>query len=140
MRVSLDGAERGTHLSQALEVSLPPYETPRNAWRSKIHAAALEAMRTGGISYSESDWLAVDVQLVMTEAMFRFHDVDNRLKDILDALQARVGGPKRIRSLTPLIPNDFQVVRAVVEKVVGTVQGGRFVIRRINGPGLEGAV
>src|SRR6266576_3423550 len=100
---------------QALEVSLPPYETPRNAWRVKIHAAASEAMRTAGIVYSDTEWLAVDVQLVMTASMLQFHDVDNRLKDVLDALQARVGGPKKVRKLPPLIPNDFQIVRASVE-------------------------
>ena len=128
------------HLSELLEVSLPPYETPRNAWRAEIHAAASEAMRASGTVYSEADWLVVDVQLVMTEAMLHFHDVDNRLKDVLDALQARVGGPKKVRKLTPLVPNDFQIVRASVEKVAGAVQGGRLTIRRVNGAGLRGAV
>jgi hypothetical protein len=121
------------YLLQALEVSLPPYEAPRNAWRVKIHAAASEAMRVAGIVYSEGDWLAVEVQLVMTAAMLQFHDVDNRLKDVLDALQARVGGPKKIRRLPPLIPNDYQIVRATIEKVTGEVLGGHLSIRRLNG-------
>jgi len=114
-------------------VSLPPYETPRNAWRIKIHAAASEALRAAGIVYSEGDWLTVDVQLVMTAAMLQFHDVDNRLKDVLDGLQARVGGPKKVRKLAPLIPNDYQIVRATVEKVAGEVLGGHLTIRRLNG-------
>jgi hypothetical protein len=97
-------------------------------------------MRAAGIVYSEADWLAVEVQLVMTEAMLRFHDVDNRLKDVLDALQARVGGPKKVRKLPPLVPNDFQIIRASVEKVAGEVLGGRLTIRRLNGLGLGGAV
>jgi Holliday junction resolvase RusA-like endonuclease len=122
-------------LSEFLEVRLPPYEAPRNTWRAKIHAAASEAMRSSGIVYSEADRLEVDVQLVMTEAMLQFHDVDNRLKDILDALQARVGGPKKVRRLTPLVPNDFQIVRASVEKVAGEVLGGRLTVRRIDGAG-----
>ena len=121
------------YLSQALEVSLPPYETPRNAWRVKIHAAAAEAMRAAGIVYSEGEWLAVEVQLVMTAEMLQFHDVDNRLKDVLDALQARVGGPKKIRTLAPIIPNDYQIVRATVEKFTGEVLGGHLTIRRLNG-------
>ena len=133
-------APRGGHLSHVLEVSLPPYEAPRNAWRAKIHSAASEAMRTSGTVYTEADWLVVDVQLVMTKAMLRFHDVDNRLKDVLDALQARVGGPKKVRTLTPLIPNDFQIVRASVEKVSGAFLGGRLTIRRHNGVGLRGGV
>ena len=119
-------------MSQRLEVSLPPYEAPRNAWRAKIHAAALVAMRTAGFAYTDRDWLEVEVQLIMSEDMLRFHDVDNRLKDILDALQARVGGPKSVRKLVPLIPNDFQIVRASVEKVAGDVQGGRLTIRRMS--------
>src|SRR5204863_381112 len=59
----LGGATKRGHVSQALEVSLPPYETPPNAWRVKIHAAAAEAMRAAGIVYSETEWLAVEVQL-----------------------------------------------------------------------------
>jgi hypothetical protein len=90
-------------------------------------------MEAAGITYSSSDWLAVDVQLVMTEPMLRFHDVDNRLKDILDALQARIGGPKKVRILAPLVPNDFQVVQATVEKIIGDVSGGRLTIRLMNG-------
>lgn len=120
-------------MPQVLEVSLPPYETPRNAWRTKIHAATLEAMREAGIVYSEADRLAVEVELVMTEAMFRFHDVDNRLKDVLDALQGRIGGPKNVRKVAALVPNDVQIARASVEKVGGEVLGGRLTICRVNG-------
>src|SRR5204863_5085287 len=79
----LGGATKRGHVSQALEVSLPPYETPPNAWRVKIHAAAAEAMRAAGIVYSETEWLADEVQLVMTASMLQFHEVDNRLKDVL---------------------------------------------------------
>lgn len=43
-------------------------------------------MQPAGTAYSSNDRLAVTVQLVMTESMLRFHDVGNRLKDILDAL------------------------------------------------------
>jgi len=90
-------------------------------------------MRTTGIVYSEGDWLTVEVQFVMTAAMLQFHDVDNRLKDVLDALQARVGGPKKVRRLAPIIPNDYQIVRASVDKVAGEVIGGHLTIRRLNG-------
>ena len=42
------------------------------------------------------------------------HDVDNRLKDILDALQGRFRGPlgKKLR----LIPNDNKICKATIEK------------------------
>lgn len=45
-----------------------------------------------------------------------FHDVDNRLKDILDALQGRMGGPKAARRYQPLIPNDSQIFRVTITK------------------------
>jgi hypothetical protein len=35
------------------------------------------------------------------------------LKDILDALQGRAGGSKKIRRLAPLIPNDSQIYRVI---------------------------
>lgn len=44
------------------------------------------------------------------------HDVDNRLKDIMDALQGRTGGSKKIRILSPIIPNDKQIYQVTVEK------------------------
>ena len=54
----------------------------------------------------------------------RFHDVDNRLKDVMDALQGRAGGPKSRRPLPPIVPNDRQVRRVVVEKMVAPKQSG----------------
>jgi hypothetical protein len=62
------------------------------------------------------------------------HDVDNRLKDILDALQARFGGPKSARRKYRLFENDRQVSRVVVEKQpipksLSDDAGGRLLIR-----------
>jgi hypothetical protein len=62
------------------------------------------------------------------------HDVDNRLKDILDALQGRFGGSKTIKSKSRLIQNDRQVCRVVIEKQkipksLGDDAGGRLRIR-----------
>jgi hypothetical protein len=33
------------------------------------------------------------------------HDVDNRLNDVLDALQGRMGGSKAVRKFEPIILN-----------------------------------
>jgi hypothetical protein len=52
----------------------------------------------------------------MNESELSFHDVDNRLKDILDALQGRAGGSKKVRTLVPIIPNDNQIYRVMIEK------------------------
>ncbi len=99
-----------------LRFRLPPYRAPRNHWRRDVHAAALAAMRRRGIRFAPGDRLSVAVRLYFPEQELRWHDVDNRLKDVLDALQGRAGGPKSLRALDPLIPNDRQVFRVVVEK------------------------
>lgn len=44
------------------------------------------------------------------------HDIDNRLKDIMDALQGRAGGPKSRKALTPIITNHNQIYRVIIEK------------------------
>ena len=74
---------------------LPPYISPRNDWRKNIHKLALEAAQTRNISLLESDQLQIDVALYLEKSALKFHDVDNRLKDIMDALQGRAGGTKR---------------------------------------------
>jgi len=78
---------------------LPPYLSPRNDWRKRIHKLALEAVQTRNITLLESDQLQIDVALYLENSALKFHDVDNRLKDIMDALQGRVGGTKRKQTL-----------------------------------------
>jgi hypothetical protein len=68
------------------------------------------------IRFSEHDKLEVDIRLYLNSTALRIHDIDNRLKDILDALQGRAGGSKAKRSLAPIIPNDRQVYRVLMEK------------------------
>jgi hypothetical protein len=61
------------------------------------------------------------------------HDVDNRLKDIMDALQGRAGGSKKIRRCPPIIPNDNQIYRVTVAKALPPKQSkgwGHLVITR----------
>ena len=69
------------------------------------------------MTYAEEDHLQIDLRLYLDGPALFMHDVDNRLKDILDALQGRVGGPKSIRRFTSVIPNDSQVYRVTVEKL-----------------------
>jgi Holliday junction resolvase RusA-like endonuclease len=121
-----------------LEVDLPPYVTPRNVWREHIHASVSAAMATSHVEYHERDRLAVEVHLHMSNSMLRFHDVDNRLKDVLDALQGRVGGPKKVRKMRALVPNDKQIFEARVSKApppAGRSEGGRLVISLLPGHG-----
>lgn len=68
------------------------------------------------MEYEDDDLLDVEVLLYLTRGKRHdIHDVDNRLKDILDALQGRFRGysPKKHRRL---IANDNKICRAVIEK------------------------
>lgn len=118
-----------------LKFRLPKYSPPRNDWRKQIHLAASGARAKAGVRYAESDALSVTVHLYMVDADLAVNDVDNRMKDIFDALQGRVGGPKAKRTLTPLIPNDKQIFRVEMEKSCPPKQsrgyGGHVIIGKL---------
>lgn len=97
---------------------IPPYCSPRNEWRKLIHAEALKK----GLSYDDTVRLEVHIRLYLKEGDIDFHDVDNRLKDIMDALQGRAGGSKRVRKLKPIIPNDSKVYKVSIEKIIPSPQ------------------
>jgi len=116
-----------------LGVRLPPYETTRTAWRRVLLREIEKAAAEAGIRFARSDRLSVNVRLYMDAGQLMFHDVDNRLKDIMDALQGRIGGTKSKRApVSPLIPNDNQVYSARIEKSLPPKQShgrGHLVIR-----------
>ena len=91
---------------------------PRLDWRKHIHEAACLAAQNAGIVYQRDDRLEIEVILYLTAASIRWHDLDNRLKDVLDALQGRLDGPKARRNHTVVIPNDSQIFRAEIRKTV----------------------
>jgi hypothetical protein len=99
-----------------LTLRIPPYERPRNVWRKKLHHVILQRQRKSPVRYKETDKLEVEVRLFIKGTALTMHDIDNRLKDILDALQGRAGGPKKRRTLEPIIPNDRQIYRVIMEK------------------------
>jgi len=81
---------------------------------------------TGGavllVPQKPTDKLEVSLRLYFSgDRSTEIHDVDNRLKDCLDALQGRVGGTKTKagRTLKPIVPNDRQIWRVVVQKTLG---------------------
>jgi len=115
-----------------LKVRIPPYSSPRNKWRHQIHRAVLEAAQKKDIQYQEGDQLELKLVLYLPEMGLRFHDVDNRLKDVMDALQGLTGGPKGKSKLTAIVPNDHQVFKVTVEKRLPPPQShgaGHLVIR-----------
>lgn len=119
----------------SLKVRIPPYRSPRNAWRNKIHACVWKAMERAGVTYRDSDRLEVHVRLYLDPNALTINDVDNRLKDVLDALQGRTGGPKRLHPLRAIVPNDRQVYRVTIEKGVPPKQSGGFghlVVRKLS--------
>lgn len=101
---------------QKLKFRLPEYQSPRNAWRKLIHREALKAAKRQGVEYGAEAKLAVEVKLYLRGRALEIHDVDNRLKDILDALQGRAGGSKALRRLKPIILNDRQIYRVTITK------------------------
>jgi Holliday junction resolvase RusA-like endonuclease len=122
-----------------LTVRLPEYRRPRNAWRREIHRVVSEGLEKAGIRYKDTDRLEIAARLYFQRNKLRLVDIDNRLKDILDALQGHVGGAgKRQRTLKPLIPNDSQVFRVIVEKGLPPKQSkrgrGHLFIRKYKGP------
>ena len=109
-----------------LTIRIPPYEPPRNTWRQKIHRiVSLEAERAE-VSYRSTDKLELKVRLYLKDRPLFFHDLDNRLKDIMDALQGRAGGSKKARTLSAIISNDRQVFRIVIEKSLPPQQSQGF--------------
>lgn len=113
------------------KIRLPPYIHPRLAWREAIYGQA--QAKLAGIVYRPEDKLEVIVRLYLDGNALLAHDVDNRLKDILDALQGRIGGSKAIRRFAPIVPNDNQVYRVIIEKLPPPVQShglGHLIVRK----------
>jgi hypothetical protein len=91
-------------------------------------------MKQRKITYTDEDKFELDIRMYITKQDIGAHDVDNRLKDIMDALQGRAGGPKSRRSLDAIIPNDRQVYRVAIEKRIppGQSKGfGHVIIRKL---------
>jgi Holliday junction resolvase RusA-like endonuclease len=99
-----------------LKVRLPMYGSPRHNWRKKLHTSIMAALKDKGIEYATDQKLELHIILYLEEPHIRFHDVDNRLKDIMDSLQGRMGGSKREQRFKRIIPNDRQIYKVTIEK------------------------
>jgi Holliday junction resolvase RusA-like endonuclease len=103
-------------IARTIRTLLPTYQKNRQRWRKQILANVREEATRCGVEYEDDDLLDVEVLLYLTRGKrYAIHDVDNRLKDILDALQGRFRGysAKKHRRL---IANDNKICRAVIEK------------------------
>lgn len=101
---------------RTISTVLPTYQRDRQQWRREILECVLRAARSAGVEYDRDDHLEVVVLLYLSKGKrLLIHDVDNRVKDILDALQGRFRGSKSFDK-KPLIGNDNQIYRVLIEK------------------------
>lgn len=117
---------------------LPTYQRDRQKWRRGILQKVREAARFAGVEYDRDDCLEVVVLLYLKRGKQQaIHDVDNRLKDVLDSLQGRFGSKRTVGDEYRLIANDNQICRVLIEKQPipkrfssdATDAGGRLLIR-----------
>jgi Holliday junction resolvase RusA-like endonuclease len=106
-----------------LKIQIPTYAAPRKKWRLEIHKIAFVAARRKRVRYKDTDRLELHVHIYFNRQDIKFHDVDNRLKDVMDALQGRAGGSRKKHNLSPVIPNDAQIWRVMVTKSEAPWQG-----------------
>lgn len=70
---------------RTITVALPAYQRNRERWRREILASVLSAGHSAGVRFDPQQSFEVVVLLYLTEGKRHdIHDVDNRLKDILD--------------------------------------------------------
>ena len=106
-----------------LSVRIPNVMQDRKEWRRSINAAICEAQATSPVRYGPEDTLEVRIRFYLRDRKLTILDVDNRVKDVLDALQGLMGdkGKKRLR--TTIIPNDNQIYR--INRGEATASEGR---------------
>ena len=70
-----------------LGARIPNFMKDSEAWRRGIHAAVSTSPGTQQCQYSDKDKLDVEIRLHLRNPKLTILDLDNRLKDIFDALQ-----------------------------------------------------
>lgn len=100
----------------SISVALPAYARPRNEWRRRVHAAVLDAQTRRGVGYRDADRLELRITLFLRDRPLDLHDVDERVKDVIDALEGRIAGQRSRRRIAPIIPAQEQIQRIVLEK------------------------
>ena len=104
-----------------ISATLPAYLPPRNEWRRRVHTAVLEAQTFRGVGYRESDQLELRVSLFGPRDL-DIHEVDERVKDIADALEGRIAGRRSRRRIAPIVSGG-QIQRVILEKDTRTLRG-----------------
>ena len=82
-------------MAKTISTALPTYQKDRQQWRRDILDRVLRAARSARVHYDRDDLLEVVVLLYLSKVKrLLIHDVDNLLKDILDALEGKFRGSK----------------------------------------------
>jgi len=100
----------------SISIALPGYARPRNEWRRRVHAAVLDAQTRRGVGYRDADRVEVRITLFLRDRPLDLHEIDERVKDVIDALEGRIAGPRSRRRIAPIIPSTDQIQRIVLEK------------------------
>ena len=100
----------------SITVPLPAYARPRNEWRRRVHGAVLDVQTRRGVGYRDSDQLEVRISLPLGDRPLDMHEIDERVKDVIDALEGRIAGPRSRRRIAPIVPSADQIRRIVLEK------------------------
>ena len=117
-----------------LKIRLPEYAFPRNRWRKKIYDAINKKLREKGERKIKFEKTELKLVLYFSRSKIKFIDVDNRLKDVMDALQARWGSKISKNNSIPLIKNDNTIYKVTVEKRIPPKQSkglGHLIIQRM---------
>ena len=97
--------------SRFLRMVLPKYGTPAFEWKLAIHGAAMAASEQQSVKFLVNEPLEVEIVLHMRGGLAK-RDVDNRVKQVLDALQGKLG---QAGKKPGLFLDDNQVFRIVAE-------------------------
>ena len=81
-----------------------------------MHAAVLEAQTRRGVGYRETDRLEIRIALRLGDRALAIHEIDERVKDIVDALEGRIAGPRSVRRIAPIVSDPDQIRRVILEK------------------------
>lgn len=106
----------------SIVVELPGYARPRNEWRRRVHAVVLEALARRGVGYQDADRLEIRLALALEARPLSVHAIDERVKDVIDALGGRIAGPRSTRRIAPIVA-DEQIMRIVLEKAPARRRG-----------------
>lgn len=99
----------------SITAQLPTYTRPRNEWRRRVHQVVLEALARRGVGYHDADRLELRLSLALDRRPLDVHAINERLKDVVDALGGRIAGPRSRRRIAPIVADD-QIARIVLER------------------------